>query len=184
MYKKALRQKMKERRLAIDAAHAAAYSHTICDRLSSLSCIKGAACIMAYAAIAGEPDLSQFIKASSDAGKCVALPRVGGKGEMSAARYHIGADMICNRYGIEEPHKGDNCTPDVVIVPGLVFDKTGHRIGFGGGYYDRFLAQTDAVKIGVCYDTQVIHHIKNDAHDVAMDIVMTEKRVYGDIKCV
>ena len=170
---------MKDKRAAIDKAHALEYSRAIIASLLSLGCIQDAACVMAYSATGGEPDLSGFIQACIDAGKCVALPCVGKKGEMIAAEYHPNAKTVCNRYGILEPVAGGTVPqqPGVVIVPGLAFDTGCRRIGFGGGYYDRFLVQRDAVKIGVCFDTQIVKHIKADVHDVPMDIVVTEKRM-------
>ena len=188
MHKKTLRQIMKDKRAAIDAVHAAQYSGAITEKLLALGCIKNAACVLAYSAVNGEPDLGRLIQACSDAGKCVALPCVGEKGEMTAVRHHPGERMVCNRYGIPEP--ADRVLapkPDVVIVPGLAFDTAGCRVGFGGGYYDRYLKQTGAVRIGVCFDTQIVEQIKTDAHDVPMDIVVTQKRVIevtGDRQCV
>jgi len=71
---------------------------------------------------------------------------------------------------------------DLVIVPGIAFDKTGHRIGYGYGYYDRFLKtiKKDAIKIGLCYDFQLVEKIPEEEHDVPMDIIITDKDV---IKC-
>jgi len=72
---------------------------------------------------------------------------------------------------------------DLIIIPGLVFDLSGHRIGYGYGYYDRFLKtiKHNPKKIGLAYDFQVIDKIPKEQHDVPMDIVLTESRV---IKCV
>ena len=67
----------------------------------------------------------------------------------------------------------------MVIVPGIVFDKNGHRIGYGYGYYDRFFHKLDAnvKKIGFAFDFQVVDKIPEEQHDVPMDVVITEKRV-------
>jgi len=70
---------------------------------------------------------------------------------------------------------------DLVIVPGLVFDKNGHRIGYGYGYYDRFLKKIDGdKKIGLAFDFQLVDKIPEEQHDVPMDIIVTEERV---LKC-
>ena len=69
---------------------------------------------------------------------------------------------------------------DVVIVPGVAFDKSGTRIGFGKGCYDRFLKQISSVKIGFCYEFQICDKIIADEHDINMDYLVTEK---GLIKC-
>lgn len=69
---------------------------------------------------------------------------------------------------------------DVVIVPALGFDpRTLHRIGYGGGYYDKFLAtQPKAKKIGVCFETGKIRHIPTEPHDIPMDIIVTDQKAY------
>jgi len=87
-----------------------------------------------------------------------------------------------NAYGIPEPVLKNDCdplSPDVVIVPGIAYDNRLHRVGFGGGYYDRYLASTGAIKIGVCFDSQIVSSAFADSHDVAMDLVITEKRSMG-----
>ena len=69
---------------------------------------------------------------------------------------------------------------DLCIVPGVAFDKTGHRIGFGGGYFDRLLKKTRAATIGLAYEFQIIDKVPVTAYDVAVDYIVTEKRV---IRC-
>ena len=68
---------------------------------------------------------------------------------------------------------------DLVIVPGIAFDKKGHRIGYGYGYYDRFLKtiKKKAVKIGLAFDFQLIESIPEEEHDVPMNIVVTDKEI-------
>ena len=69
---------------------------------------------------------------------------------------------------------------DLIIVPGIVFDVKGNRLGFGKGYYDRFLspsANFKAVKIGLAYEFQVVPKIDAQPHDITMDYIITEKRI-------
>ena len=66
---------------------------------------------------------------------------------------------------------------EIILVPGLAFDKTGARMGFGKGYYDKLLETRKAIKIGICYDFQLLDKIPSEPHDVPMDIIITEKRV-------
>lgn len=68
---------------------------------------------------------------------------------------------------------------DLVIVPGVVFDKRGHRIGYRQGHYDKFLKKLKAVKVGLAYDFQMVDKIPEEPHDVPMDFVVTEKRTYN-----
>lgn len=68
---------------------------------------------------------------------------------------------------------------EVAIIPGAVFDRTGHRLGYGGGYYDRFLAQAapQAIRIGLAYSQQVVSRIPGQPHDIPMDILVTDREV-------
>ena len=66
---------------------------------------------------------------------------------------------------------------DVILVPGLAFDRNGGRMGFGKGYYDRLLESSKAVKIGLCYDFQILEKIPTESHDVPMNFVITEKEI-------
>jgi len=100
------------------------------------------------------------------------------------------AELVPGMWGILEPPKqrwgelGKEVAPeqlDCVMVPGVAFDRNGGRLGNGAGYYDRLLksVRADAVLIGVCFESQLVAQVAMDAHDVAMDIVMTEKNLYA-----
>ena len=65
---------------------------------------------------------------------------------------------------------------DLILVPGTAFDVRGHRIGQGGGYYDRYLNRTRAVRVGVCHDFALLSAVPSEAHDARMDIVVTPGR--------
>jgi 5-formyltetrahydrofolate cyclo-ligase len=185
MEKGKLRQSMLARRNAMDPGEAALSSALICEKLLALDCVKNAACVMAYCAYKNEPDLNEFIKTLMSLGKAVALPYIAGT-ELKAVRYESGSVMNKSKYGIPEPvfiNDADELKPDVVVVPGIAFDSKLYRIGFGGGYYDRFLASSNAYKTGVCYDYQVVEGFACEAHDVPMDVVVTEKRIIGGKGC-
>jgi len=100
------------------------------------------------------------------------------------------AELVPGMWGILEPPKqrwgelGKEVAPeqlDCVMVPGVAFDRNGGRLGNGAGYYDHLLksVRADAVLIGVCFESQLVEQVAMDAHDVAMDIVMTEKNLYA-----
>ncbi len=87
-----------------------------------------------------------------------------------------------NVYGISEPADEDGIIStdkiDCAIIPGIVFDTKGNRIGFGSGYYDKFLNNNPSVyKIGLCYEFQLTENIITDEFDIPMDMIITEKRV-------
>jgi len=100
------------------------------------------------------------------------------------------AELVPGMWGILEPPQqrwgelGKEVASeqlDCVMVPGVAFDRNGGRLGNGAGYYDRLLksVRVDAVLIGVCFESQLVEQVAMDAHDVAMDIVMTEKNLYA-----
>lgn len=71
-----------------------------------------------------------------------------------------------------------NQRADVIIVPGRKFDSYMNRKGRGQGYYDRFLSKTDAYKVGLCYESQMVNQLRSKPHDIPMDMVITEKGIY------
>ncbi len=161
-------------------------SAVITEKLLSLECVLRAKSVMAYYSHRNEPDLLEFMRRCIDMGKRVSLPCVSGKGEMAAAAYCSDTVMKNNVYGIPEPvitGETREEEPDIVIVPGVAFDERLYRIGFGKGYYDRFLVNTQAVKAGVCFDFQIVPDIGAQSHDVPMDIIITEKRILGGQRC-
>lgn len=90
---------------------------------------------------------------------------------------------ILGKYRIEEPlikAIGDISEIDICLVPGIVFDYFGNRIGYGKGYYDRLLKNKDIIKVGCCYTYQLIDEIDNEIFDIKMDYIFTER---GIIKC-
>lgn len=90
--------------------------------------------------------------------------------------FKIGAFQIMEPYSTTDRFLFRN-EPCLCIVPGLAFSKDGHRIGYGGGYYDRFLKRKDIFKIGVCFEKQIIE-FKPQGYDVDMDAVITDQNIY------
>ncbi len=110
-------------------------------------------------------------------GKTVLLPRVANATDMFLHCYTGAADLKLGAFGILEP-TGKPFTDyqqiEVAIIPGMAFDKQGHRLGRGKGYYDRFLPLlTNAYKIGVCYPSRLLDEIPVDDHDIIMDEVIS-----------
>lgn len=133
----------------------------------------------------GEPDLSRLL-ADQLTRRKVYLPRV--QRDRSMAFISVGADwretVAGGMYGIPEPEElGERYDPaaaaaTAVLVPGLAFDRSGNRLGRGGGYYDRFLGRSSmarAVKVGVCWSLQVVDSVPTEAHDIMMDWICDER---------
>jgi 5-formyltetrahydrofolate cyclo-ligase len=134
-----------------------------------------------YSAIGSEPDLLPLMRALRFAGVPTALPVTGRPGEKLVFRLWAEGDpLIPGRLGIgEPPPEAPAVDPDVLFVPLAVFDRRGHRIGYGAGHYDRTLAALKARKsictIGVAYADQEVLFVPSEAHDEPLDLIVTER---------
>jgi 5-formyltetrahydrofolate cyclo-ligase len=131
-----------------------------------------------------------LIVISLEQGKRVAVPVLEqGKKTMAHALIESLDVLVDGPWGLVQPDPAKATLLekqeeiDLVVVPGIAFDRRGHRIGFGGGFYDRFLANLQVVKVGLCYDDLILQGIPNEPHDVPMDIVVAQTATYqGAIK--
>ena len=154
-------------------------SGRICRRIFSWEVFKHAGRILSYCPVRGEADISPVNDYVSRRGVLYlpAVPPVQGSGKesMRALRY---GQLAPGRFGIPSPPPGNpEISPealDLVLVPGIVFDKTGGRLGFGSGFYDDFLKDCAAPKAGVCFRMQVVENVPHDLKDVRMDFIVTE----------
>ena len=134
--------------------------------------------IMLYMPLGNEVDLTAIkTKALAD-GKRVVLP-VTEKNSGIIIPICVGENTVFKKgnFSVLEPQSteiADMTRVDVVLVPGIAFDKRGARVGFGKGCYDMFLESYNGIKIGVCYDFQLQREIPADSHDVRMDYILTE----------
>ncbi|MDP1809686.1 MAG: 5-formyltetrahydrofolate cyclo-ligase [Actinomycetota bacterium] len=182
LHKASLREVFRERRRALGAEARAGASREIADTLPTVAAYQNARGIAAYWPLEDEVDLRPFIAFALGAGKKIFLPRVN----KAAARLEFclfdgrTETLADGPFGLLEPQTGEaaNDPINLVIVPGLAFDLHRHRLGYGVGYYDRFLMTVEATAIGVAFDIQTIDILPIAEHDVAMDLVVTESRVF------
>ena len=180
--KKDLRREILDKRLLIPAREAQIGSSKIMETLLSLDCVKKARCVMVFYSHKNEPNLLPLMHTLLEMGKKVALPYISDDDELIAVDYCEDSLMKSNVFGIPEPvisGESEQAEPDVVLVPGVAFDEAGNRIGYGLGYFDRYLKGSDARKIGICFDMQIVEHIEAQPYDVKMDMLVTESRVIG-----
>lgn len=177
MDKETLRREMRKKRSSFDKALLERYSEQIYEKLLGLDDINKAKTILTYVSIGSEVDTHRLIKTLLSLGKKVCIPVVSGR-DLSLSYMESFDDLVPSKLGILEPahNKFKPCSEgevDVVIVPGLAFDKKGFRIGYGGGYYDRLLPRLSAVKIGICYDFCIVDYVFPKHHDVSVDCVIS-----------
>ena len=140
--------------------------------------------IAGYSPIRSEIDPIPLMRKLAAAGADLALPIIVARdGPLQFRVWSTEDKLTRGPHGILEPsHEAVEVIPDVVLVPLAAFDRTGHRIGYGAGYYDRSLAQLRGVKavtaIGVAFAAQEIEAVPVHPHDVALDYVLTEMKMF------
>ncbi|MDO4481749.1 MAG: 5-formyltetrahydrofolate cyclo-ligase [Bacillota bacterium] len=147
---------------------------------SEFSAVPDGKSVMLYAAFRNEVGTSELIEKLSSKGIKVVLPKTSGT-VITPYEYLGPCSLKIDSFGISVPD--ENVCPaavisdiHTVIVPGVVFDRSGNRIGFGKGCYDRFLPRLPhAVKIGLCYDFQIVPSVPVSDTDIPMDFLLTEK---------
>ena len=177
MAKSDLRKHYRGARDAIAESQRVERSSAIEQLVLSIDHIEHAGSVFVYVSSGSEVRTHELIAALLAQGKTVAVPRVlpDEPGMMQAVVIHALNDFAPGRFGIPEPttHELLEQTPDVTIVPGLAFTRTGARLGQGGGYYDRYLAEHPAThKIGICFDEQLADSLPCEDHDALMDEVV------------
>jgi len=183
--KKALRKAMMERRKNIPQEERKEKSNRIKERLFSLELFKKANFIFTFISTEEEVDTHEIIKESINMGKRIGVPITLSKEKrmMVSEIQDFASELEIGYYNILTPKKEyirevDPEEIDMVLVPGLIFREDGYRIGYGGGYYDRFLGGIDSViKIGLCYEMQLSEDIPIDTYDIPVNYIITEERL-------
>ncbi len=160
----------------------AAADAEIFQRLFSFSPFEEGKDYFVYYSYGSEADTRAIVRELLRRGKRVYLPHTDGE-NMYLVRY-VGQTMRLGAYGIEEPiGEDENVVPDVCVVPFLAADERCRRLGYGGGYYDRYFAKlrrSSAKKcftVGIGYDFQILTEIPCEPHDAALDAIVTDRRV-------
>jgi len=154
-------------------------SRHISQRVLNQSVFTDARTVGFYCAFGSEVETREMMKTALSRGKKIFLPTINPKYKTMTFSAHDGEldSLACNFYGILEPQgppQDSNCL-DLIIVPGLAFDKYGRRLGYGAGYYDRFLKKVDAKSIGIVFSEQLHTSLPVNKYDVPVDIVITDK---------
>lgn len=177
-----IRKVMKMMRNELSESYVIEKSKLISDNLFSLTILKNASVILAYYSFNKEVCTHGIIEELLSLDKKVALPVcIKSKDKFVISCITSLQDLKLGSLGIMEPdpEKLELVKPEdinVVLVPGIAFDRKGNRLGYGKGYYDRFLAELDSskIKVGICFDFQIIDELPTDCFDVPVDCIVTE----------
>ncbi len=135
--------------------------------------------LFSYCSFRSEPDTFRLMEQLLSMGKTLALPKCEKGGVMEFFRVRRLEDLKKGAYGILEPTAEEKLSPEkaeLILVPGCAFSKEGHRLGYGGGYYDRYLPKaTRAKRLGVCFSACLAEEIPTTAFDSKMDGIFTEQ---------
>lgn len=170
------------RRDALPAPERAAAAESIAGRIFPVL-IPAGAIVSGYSPMKSELNPVPLMRELSDAGAQLALPVVQGRGKPLIMRaWTFGAPLASGVWGIREPTAdAPEVFPDIMLVPLATFDRTGHRIGYGAGYYDmtitRIRAMKNVIAIGLAFAAQESDKVPAEPHDAPLDLLITERDV-------
>lgn len=179
MTKNEIRTKIKELRKNMEPCDVEIKSKNACENLIKSGLLNEKSTVMLYFPLGKETDTRILFDYFSDKGITVLLP-VTNNDIITPVKLDKNSEFEKGEYNIFEPSEKvifPKEKIDAVIVPGIAFDKRGARVGFGKGCYDRFLRCFDVLKIGFCYDFQLVDKIENDENDINMDYIVSDKEV-------
>ena len=187
MNKKALRIKIINIRNNMDIQSKTIYDDLIIQKLINSHYFKESKNIFMYLGYSSEIDTKKYVKQFVDLGKNIYVPRTDIENKtMEAVKIVDLTNLKEDKYGILEPTKDIEAMNknelDLVIMPGLAFDTNGGRLGYGGGYYDKYLQKIagNLSKVALAYDFQIVQEVPKEEHDIKVDYIITEKR---EIEC-
>jgi len=185
--KERLRKEIKEKRRKHSKEENRKKSKEIKEKLFSLAEFKYAETVLFYISYDGEVFTHDMIL-ESFYNKNIIVP-VSNTEDCSLTLSHLKSweELSIGSYGILEPRiekirKTNIEDIDLIIVPGVAFDKKGNRMGHGKGYYDRLLEQTETTIIGLCFEFQIVEKTPTKSHDKAVDFIITESRIINSKK--
>lgn len=183
MSKEYLRKLIKDARDNINQTEREKHNNIIFDLLTNSDFFKNCQSLYIFMSFGSEVDTIRIINEALNQGKKLYLPRILNK-NMEFYKIDSLDRLKKNKFGFLEPDASyeidnkiyNNCNR-LMIVPGIAFDIYGNRIGYGGGYYDKFLSRhgNNFIKLGIAYDVQLINHIYKEQHDISLDYIVTNK---------
>lgn len=189
MSKQRVRKETLEKRKSMSSEELIEKSNLVAEKLLSTNLYKDASTIMAYIDFRNEVQTEKIIKTAIADGKRIVIPIsiVETRQLLLSEIINYDTELESGAYGILEPKKEyiretDPNLVDMVLIPGVAFDERGFRVGYGAGYYDRFLERVreDSSKIALAFELQMVDYAFEDSHDVPVDMIVTEDKI---VKC-
>ncbi len=186
--RKVSKQEILQRRDYLATTDRQHYSQMITNRFLAIDSLKKAEVVFIYVDFRSEVQTKNLIKILLEQGKTVVVPvTLFQEKELLAVKIsNIEDDLSPGYASILEPVEGirgsQSIAPeaiDIIVLPGSVFDENGGRMGYGGGFYDRFVSKRapQAIRIGFCFELQMVEKAPLKPHDEFMDMIVTEQRV-------
>lgn len=185
MPKQVLRETLLAKRLQLSAEQGRRLSQVAQAHLASSALFRNAASVALYSPTRGEVETQLLFSLARQAKKTVCYPRVEGEGMVFAEVDDLSC-LASGAFGLLEPQGGSGvpiAELDLMVVPGVAFDRTGHRLGYGKGFYDRELHSSgfSGVLIGLCFDFQLVDRLPSEMHDVPVDYLVTEQCLFSPL---
>ena len=178
--KREVRRSVLAARGALGEAERIARGAAIHRRFLALREVEGVGVVMGFWSFGSEVSTQPLLETLHARGVPLCLPRTEGGGDLEAVAYEPGDPLKETSFGAREPADGTILAPevlDLVVTPGVAFDRSGHRIGYGGGFYDRFLRRTrrGVPRIAIAFDLQVMSkELPVGSFDLGVDVIVTE----------
>lgn len=184
MEKRLIREEILQKRKDLDKNIRGMYSEEITNKLLASSYYMNAKTIMCFISFSDEVDTHDFIKRALKDGKEIVVPITFSKShELKPSRIESFNELEPGFYNILTPKKEferfiDPNEIDLIITPGVAFKKDGYRVGYGGGYYDRFLSKIPNTQtIAIAFSLQIVDELPIDNYDIPVDYIYTEKNI-------
>jgi len=181
--KRATRAAAREARDAVDPTERRLAAQALSHTLLALPELDSARIVLAFAALPTEIDPAHAVWRLRARGAAIAYPRIESPGILAIHLVGHELELVAGPFGLAQPSEHAPHAPrdavDAVIMPGVAFDERGHRLGYGGGYYDRLIPtlHPDCLRIGIAFDEQILPEVPAETHDAPVHILVTPTRV-------
>ena len=183
LLKKIQRKEQSKKRLLIDTSIVS--NNAFYNKLTKNDWFNNSKIVASFLSIKSEISTDALNQYLLSLGKILCLPIIENNKEILIfKRYCIGDELKKGKFGVREPVNSQTYLPDIIFVPCLAFDENGFRLGYGGGYYDKSIANLYSIKhkfisIGLAYEEQKVKNVVHDDLDQKLNYILTEKQLYN-----